>query len=258
MNVYHIENKNLKNLESLFQNSNKTFVWSCLQGYMGDAFGDGPIHPRSVQIIIGDFCIFSGVPNEDLVKHKPKYSKSDFVIMTSENEEWRKLIENIYKDKSKKITRYSTKKEMNVFNKESLEKAINENNSNCEIKLIDETIYNKILENRWSKDLCSQFANYEDFKKRGLGVAALINEKVVSGASSYTIFKDGIEIEVDTHEDYRNKGLAYLCCCKLILECLGRNIYPSWDAHNKVSLNLSKKLGYNFDKEYDAYEIYNW
>ena len=48
----------------------------------------------------------------------------------------------------------------------------------------------------------------------------------MSGASSYTIFKDGIEIEVD--------------------------------AHNKVSLNLSKKLGYNFDKEYDAYEIYNW
>lgn len=258
MNVYHIENKNLKNLESLFQNSNKTFVWSCLQGYMGDAFGDDPIHPRSVQIITGDFCIFSGVPNEDLVKHKPKYSKSDFIIMTSENEEWGKLIENIYKDKSKKITRYSTKKEMNVFNKESLEKAINENNSNYEIKLIDNEIYNKILENKWSKDLCSQFTNYEDFKKRGLGVAALIDGKVVSGASSYTIFKDGIEIEVDTHECYRKKGLAYLCCCKLILECLDKNLYPSWDAHNKASLNLSKKLGYNFDKEYDAYEIYNW
>lgn len=80
----------------------------------------------------------------------------------------------------------------------------------------------------------------------------------MSGESSYTIFKDGIENEVDTHEDYINKGLAYLCCCKLILEFLARNIYPSWDAHNKVSLNLSKKLGYNFDKEYDEYEIYNW
>ena len=74
MNIYHIENENLKNLECLFQNNNKTFVWSCLQGYMGDAFGDDPIHARSVQIMIGDFCIFSGVPNENLVKHKPKYS----------------------------------------------------------------------------------------------------------------------------------------------------------------------------------------
>ena len=258
MSVYHIENKNLKNLESLFQNNNKTFIWSCLQGYMGNAFADDPIHPKSVQIIVGDFCIFSGVPNEELAKHKPKYSKSDFIIMTSENQEWGKLIENIYKGRAKKITRYSTKKEVNIFDKEQLKKALKENNSDYEIKFIDESIYNKILENKWSKDLCSQFTNYEDFKKRGLGVAALIDGKVVSGASSYTIFKNGIEIEVDTHKCYRKKGLAYLCCCKLILECLDKNLYPSWDAHNQASLNLSKKLGYSFDKEYDAYEIYNW
>lgn len=45
------------------------------------------------------------------------------------------------------------------------------------------------------------------------------------------------------------------CGAKLILECINRNIYPSWDAQNKGSVELAEKLGYHFDKEYIAYEI---
>lgn len=42
---------------------------------------------------------------------------------------------------------------------------------------------------------------------------------------------------------------------RLILECLSKGLYPSWDAQNKASLELSKKLGYHFDKEYTVYEV---
>lgn len=69
------------------------------------------------------------------------------------------------------------------------------------------------------------------------------------------MYRDGIEIEIDTREDYRRKGLALACGTKLILECIKRNLYPSWDAQNKGSVALAEKLDYNFDKEYIAYEI---
>ena len=60
---------------------------------------------------------------------------------------------------------------------------------------------------------------------------------------------------MDTREDERRKGLAMACCASLILACLDRKLYPSWDAHNKGSLALAEKLGYHFDKEYPTYEF---
>lgn len=62
-------------------------------------------------------------------------------------------------------------------------------------------------------------------------------------------------MEIDTHEKYRRKGLAYICGAKLILECLNRNLYPSWDAQNKWSLALAEKLGYHYSHTYNSYEI---
>jgi GNAT superfamily N-acetyltransferase len=111
------------------------------------------------------------------------------------------------------------------------------------------------MQNNWSEDLCSQFKNYQEYSEKGLGVVALHNGDLVSGASSYTVYRDGIEIEIDTRVDYRRKGLAFACGAKLILECINRNLYPSWDAQNKWSVALAEKLGYHFDKEYEVYEV---
>lgn len=51
------------------------------------------------------------------------------------------------------------------------------------------------------------------------------------------------------------KGLAAACASALILECLNRGLYPSWDAANRESLALAEKLGYRFDREYPAYDV---
>ena len=53
----------------------------------------------------------------------------------------------------------------------------------------------------------------------------------------------------------RQAGLAQACGAKLILECLDRGLYPSWDAHDRRSLSLAEKLGYHLDHEYPAYII---
>ena len=86
-------------------------------------------------------------------------------------------------------------------------------------------------------------------------MAILKNGKVVAGASSYTRYKEGIEIEVDTLEEERRKGLALVSCAALILKCLDEGLYPSWDAQNINSVHLAEKLGYEFDHEYTAYEV---
>ncbi len=42
---------------------------------------------------------------------------------------------------------------------------------------------------------------------------------------------------------------------RLILLCLEKGLYPSWDAANLNSLGLARKLGYNYDSEYIIYII---
>ncbi len=119
------------------------------------------------------------------------------------------------------------------------------------------------------------FFYYEDYSKKGIGVVLLDtrNNEIVSGASSYCTFEGGIEIEIDTNEQHRRNGYALICgasiilkCLErgiylicgasIILKCLERGIYPSWDAHNKGSIELAKKLGYREKGEYTAFELY--
>ena len=102
----------------------------------------------------------------------------------------------------------------------------------------------------------SNYGSREAFLEKGLGVVALFGGALVAGASSFSTYSGGIEIEVDTRQDHRRKGLATACAARLILACLDRGWYPSWDAQNPWSLALAEKLGYHFDRGYTAYEIY--
>ena len=95
----------------------------------------------------------------------------------------------------------------------------------------DELLFRLLQKGEWSHDLCSQFADYADYERRGIGVAALYQGTPVAGASSYTVYRGGIEIEIDTRVDFRRQGLATACGARLILNCLERGLYPSWDAH---------------------------
>lgn len=253
--MYCLEKEDMYIITPIFDSWKETLLWSCFQGYMGNAWVDDIQNPKSAQIITGDFCFYAGVPNIELVKNIPEYYPSECILMIPQNDEWRNLIEQEYKDNCSRFMRYAIKKEPDIFDIEKLHSYIEKLPSEYSIRKIDEKIYNKVKTEEWSKDLCSQFPTCNDYEKNGLGFVVLHNGKVVCGASSYTVYDKGIEIEIDTKKEYRRKGLALVCASKLILECLDRELYPCWDAANKESVALAEKLGYHFDKEYATYSI---
>ena len=104
-------------------------------------------------------------------------------------------------------------------------------------------------------DFVSAFKSKEYYLEMGRGMVILKDGKLVAGASSYTRYKEGIEIEVDTVEEERRRHLASIICAALILNCLDEGLYPSWDAQNMNSVRLAEKLGYEFSHEYAAYEV---
>ncbi len=99
------------------------------------------------------------------------------------------------------------------------------------------------------------FASKAAYLEQGRGFAVLKGGEPVAMASSYTVYREGIEIEIDTLEGERRKGLATALAAALILSCLQDGLYPSWDAANMDSVRLAEKLGYAFSHEYCCYAV---
>lgn len=244
-----------KTVALLFRGWAETLIWSCLQGVMGNIYTTDCKNPTSAMAILGDFAFLAGEPCAELAAFKPEWCTQDFIIMVPQNEGWQNTIVGHYGSRAKIVSRYATKKEPDVFNKVKLEKVISELPEDYCVCPIDEAAYHLCKMEDWSRDLVSQFPDYKTYKKLGLGFVIYKNNKIVSGASSYARYREGIEIEIDTKEEYRRQGLAYVCSAKLILECQKWNLYPSWDAQNKNSLALAEKLGYHYSHSYPAVEV---
>lgn len=251
MSIYKVENMTL--ISSFFPRSHSTLVTSCLTNYMGVAYVDCLKHPLSVQLSIGDFIFFSGIVNEQLLSSIETNPQKKEVIVVPQNQVWVDAITSKYHKKMKIHTRYATKREINNFNLKRLKQYISTLSNTYKIRAINKELYTQIIHSNWAKDLCNNYISYTDFIQHGLGYVILKNNKIVAGASSYSYYPNGIEIQIDTIKEERRQGLALVCGAKLILDCLKKGLYPSWDAHTKESLTLAQKLGYTLDQEYSVY-----
>lgn len=247
--------KDMQAAGSLFAGWEETMILSCLQGIMGDIYGDDPERPASAAAFLGDFIFFAGRPLDELVLYRPEGCGREFVIMVPENEAWARRIEAVRGENARRVSRYAIKKEPQVFDREKLRRIVDGLPDKYELRMVDESLYNACRECDWSRDLTAQYDTYEKYRELGLGAVILEAGKPVSGASSYSRYRDGIEIEIDTEKNHRRQGLASVCGAKLILECLDRGLYPSWDAQNLWSVALAEKLGYHYSHAYPAYEI---
>jgi len=235
--------------EHLFEGWEETLIWSCLQGVMGSVFVTDPEHPASAFAFVGCFGFFAGEPDRELVENKP----AGFVIMVPQDEAWAALIEECWPS-AKRVTRYAIRKDTR-FDETRLQAYAENVPEGYELRPIDGELYDKCLEDPVTRDFVSPFGSKEKYLEWGRGMVILKDGRIVSGASSYTRYREGIEIEVDTVEEERRKHLATAACAALILRCLREGLYPSWDAQNRNSVRLSEKFGYEFDHEYPAYEV---
>ena len=236
-------------VKELFAGWNETLIFSCFQKIMGKVYVSDLEQPKSAYAFVGCFGFYAGIPDKEMVMDRP----DGFVIMTPQNNEWAKLIEECY-PLAKKVTRYAIKKDT-IFDQTMLQNEILKLPAGYELKKIDADIYDQCLENPATEDFVSAFESKEKYLQMGRGMVILKNGIIVAGASSYTRYREGIEVEVDTIEPERRKHLATIACSALILNCLEEGLYPSWDAQNMNSVHLAEKLGYEFDHEYAAYEV---
>ena len=245
--VYCLED--VSKVKDIFACWEDTCVWSCLQKVMGTILVTDRSAPKSAIAYVGCFVFCAGEPSEELLYHKPE----GFCILVPENEQWSALIEKCFTD-CKRVTRFAIKKDAK-FDREKLERIAAHIPEGYELRRIDGELYDICLTSPDTREFVACFESKEQFLALGRGFVLVKDGHIVSGASSYSRYREGIEIEVDTVEEEQRKVFARICCAALILSCLSDGLYPNWDAANRISVHLAETLGYEFSHEYPAYEV---
>lgn len=230
---------------ALFAGWPDTCIISCLQKVMGDIFVTDPDEPRSAMARLGEYAFYGGAPSRELAEAKSE----GLLIMVPLTEEWAKLIEDVWPN-AEKAFRFATKKEPR-FDRSRLEAIAASLPEGYALHKVEGELLDIFLKEGYF----SNFRSKAGFEALGRGFAVIKEGRIVSSATSYSRYREGIEVDVETSEQERRKGLALAVCAKLILSCLDEGLYPSWDAANIGSLHLAQKLGYEFDCEYASYEI---
>lgn len=254
--IYKADINLRKQLIPMFKNMNDTIILSCLQGHMGTAWVDDLINPTVAQILVGVFVFYAGDPHANATEELLLNLPEDIIVIVNTGE-WKNRIETFHNGSIKKFQRYSFKKNAEHLDPNHMQSFLSTLPEEYELKKIDSSLaYDPSLQ-ALSEDFTSQYASIDDYIDKGVGFCILNNGQIVCAASSYSVYDDGIEIEIDTSPEHRRKGLATVAASALILDCLHRGKYPSWDAANLKSVTLAEKLGYVLEEEYDAYYIHS-
>ncbi|WP_203632423.1 GNAT family N-acetyltransferase [Lacticaseibacillus suibinensis] len=236
-----------KQAAPLFAGWPETPIYSCLSGTMGQLIGTA----RAAAAVIGDFAFLAGQPDAALLTSIAALQPQ---IVVPRTEAWAPVITAAYGTRVRRFERYATAKTTAGFDPRRLQQ-LADPPAGVQLVALNQHWFNVCQTLPWAEDFTRQFRNFDQFNALACGVLALHEGELVAGTSAYSAYPGGIEIEVDTREDYRRRGLATACSAQLILTCLGRGLYPSWDAHTKTSLALAQKLGYQLAYAYPAYLV---
>lgn len=244
-------------LNSLCEGRNSVDLRAAIEGNMGKAWTDNKEKPTIGIVLVADFCHLLGSIKSEEDEHKVKglLDKCKGRIIVLDDKSWVSILEKHYPTSLRSFKRFAIKREPGTFNINVLKCYINTIEQEYKIERINKDLYQKVIEDPFMADCCSNFSSVEDFNENGMGYVITHNGSIISGASSYSYCEGFIDITIGTKEDFRQKGLALACASKLILECIEKNVYPVWDAVDTRSVSLAEKLGYRFDREYEVYSI---
>jgi len=222
---------------------------AALEGAMGTVRVDDATRPRLAHIDL-DFDLLAGDPNSPAAEEAVRGLAPPFTAVTS-SDEWEPLLRRVWGDALTTRTRVlfqpgTWDRHRLAGFKEALPpgfglKRITVENAPRFAELADSLVYN--------------FPSLAEFVTNGVGFGVENKRRFVSGCSSFALSSRSLEFEIQTHRDFRHRGLATACAAAMIEYCLERGLEHCWDAHNDISAALATKLGFVDPAPYTAYEI---
>lgn len=240
----------LKTLVPIYQNNSPSFlIDTVLEGIAGRAYVDQLKKPHVSMLVYADIVAFGGDASHlnalDLIEQLP-FEKGILPLPTG----WEDLLRKRFGPQIVELERYSFSDKL--LSLDHMEKIVNNRPLEYELHKIDAAIAEMVLSapSPVREDHVHNYGSVDRFLTLGRGYCLLEEGKIISIASSYASCAKGIEIQINTEETYRGKGLAMVVAAALIKDCLQNDQAAHWDAANPTSARLAERLGYTPTGQY--------
>lgn len=251
--IYSIDKSERENLFPLFkENRYDTVVMkSILEGYSGHAYSDSKTKPTVSRLESGAYTIFGGNPNSPAAIELVRQATIN--VVTPENKIWERLLHDEFRGRISYQPFY--KFLPHSLSKDHLLQLTINIDDDYEILRIDRELANQLPIDINNNYFFEHFCSIDDFLTRGIGFCVKYNNRIVSAVTSMAASEKMINIEIETHSEFKNKNLGTAVSAKLLLYCLENDIEAQWLAANNISEKLALKLGYIKDEFYKTFLI---
>lgn len=258
-------NEGLYLLKPLFAAHSDTLVDCVLSGEHGTyAIVDDANSPTSAMLMNDVFGIAAGDPEfaYEHLKFYRRHSDNKMVILIPENSEWEMAFLESGAPKQRCFTRFAFNRK--TFTAEDIERLAQLARLPEGVEVTAPTAEHLSVimqDDDWQEDFLGPYnakegsPDIEGFLSSGLPLVLLENGRPAATCSGAWRYLGGVEIQINTHADFRQKGYATIVAARFMLNALSKGITPSWDAANLVSVKLARRLGYEYKRSYIAWHL---
>jgi len=225
----------------------RVHIDSVLEGSFGEAFTDSLTYPTVARLDSGSFSMLAGEAGAPAARHLLGFPLPRYV--TPQGAAWRQLLANAFAGQAAVLT-------FTTYSATAVEPA---HLAEFEAALppaytilrLDAALAGRCGRELGNEYFLEAFQSVADFLARGLGYCVMRSGRIVAAASSTAASSRAIDIEIETAEEHRHRGLGSAVAARLVRECLAKGIEPCWLAANEESERLALRLGFTRG---DAYE----
>jgi GNAT superfamily N-acetyltransferase len=222
---------------------------AALEGTMGRAWADDESSP-AVGLIDLDFYLLAGDPDAPAAEVIVRALEAPWSAAVS-SDAWGPLLHRVWGGMLATRTRVDF--EAGQWKRARLQEFVDALPEGFELRRI--TLDDAARFRELTDSLVYNFPSLEEFVERGAGFGIEHEGRFVTGCSSFALSSRKLEFEIQTHPDFRRRGLATAAAAAMILYCIEQGLEPCWDAHNPISAALATKLGFVDATPYTAYEV---
>jgi len=250
--LIELDSENRTSLRKLFDGYRclHGVVAAVIEGGMGKVFADAQEEP-SVALAVLDFHLLAGDPlhaNAPLLFRQLQPGN----VVVAPTPAWRQLVAATYPDALIVYRREAFQAEQ--FDIDRLRRFCQALPDGSELRQVRAEEVAQFATDL-GRSLIYNFRSLEEFIARGVGMGILHRGRFVSGASSAAVGGGKFEIEIQTHREFRRRGLARAVASALILYGLEHGMEACWDAANEPSSALARQLGFHPTGKYEAYRL---
>ena len=106
-----------------------------------------------------------------------------------------------------------------------------------------------------TKRLLESWGSFDNFKKKSVGFCITYFDRVVAVIIGTARYKNIIPIDIETADEFKQKGFGYSLTIEFVNECIQRGLIVQWDCveSNPVSRKLAEKAGFKLFKENEVF-----